>query len=126
MNPNTELVRQLLALLDDDTPTKPAFDNGMVGKYVIVRCTGAGVHAGKLVSHNGQECVLEDGRRLWYWKVPAGKPAFLSGIAQHGLGEDCKIGCPVQTHLTENCEILECSVTAERSIRGYASHGRTN
>jgi hypothetical protein len=54
-------------------------DNGMIGKYVIVRCRDAGVHSGILESHNGRECVLTESRRLWYWKTAKG--AFLSSAA---------------------------------------------
>lgn len=97
------------------------FDNGMVGKYVIVRCRDAGVHAGVLVSHNGRECVLNEARRLWYWK-PANGAAFLSGVAREGLHSDSKVGTPVTIHLTENCEIIQCSSDAQASITKAADH----
>lgn len=91
-------------------------DNGMIGKFVIVRCRDAGVHAGILVSHEGRECVLREARRLWYWK-PLNKAAFLSGVSVHGLHPDSKIGEPVNIHLTENCEIIECTPQAASSIQ---------
>ena len=97
-------------------------DNGMIGRYVIVRCRDAGVHAGVLVSHAGRECVLIEARRLWYWR-PANKAAFLSGVATEGLHADSKIGATVERiHLTENCEIIACSDGATASIRGAKSH----
>ena len=89
-------------------------NNGMIGKYVVVRCRDAGVHAGYLESHEGRECVLRDARRLWYWKPTKG--AFLSAVASYGLNNDSKVGCPVRIHLTENCEIIECSPEAAASI----------
>lgn len=98
-------------------------DNGMIGKYVIVRCRDAGVHAGVLVSHDGRECVLEEARRLWYWKPNNGQ-AFLSGVATDGLHEDSKIGNPIRVHLTENCEIIECTEAAAASIREAKSYVR--
>ena len=98
---------------------------GMIGKYVIVRCHAAGVHAGVLVMTDGRSCVLAEARRLWRWRVPIGAPDFLSGVATHGLADDCKIGAPVRIALTENCEILECSAAAEKSIRGFATCTRT-
>ena len=101
--------------------TAPQIDNGMIGSYVIVRCRDAGVHAGELVSHNGRECVLKGARRLWYWK-PANGAAFLSGVATEGLSDTSKVGAPVDTHLTENCEILLCTDKAEKSIRGAKNH----
>lgn len=97
-------------------------DNGMIGKYVIVRCRDAGVHSGYLESHNGRECVLTESRRFWYWK-PADKKSFLSGCATNGLHKDSKIGETVaRIHLTENCEIVECSSKAERSIKEAPSY----
>jgi len=110
-------LKELIAGKDHQT-----LDNGMIGKFVIVRCRDAGVHAGVLVAHNGRECVLKDSRRLWYWK-PANGAAFLSGVAVDGLHGDSKVGKPVPTlHLTENCEIIECSTEAAASIKAQPNH----
>jgi hypothetical protein len=100
--------------------TKP-LDNGMIGKCVIVRCRDAGVHAGVLEAYNGRECVLNEARRLWYWK-PANGAAFLSGVATEGLDGTSKVGTPIRVHLTENCEIIECSTVAAQSIREAPSY----
>lgn len=109
-------LRELLA--EDASPT---IDNKMVGKYVIVRCRDAGVHSGILESHNGRECVLIESRRLWYWK--AAKGAFLSSVAVDGLSDESMIGKEVpRIHLTENCEIIQCTNDAEKSIRDKAAH----
>ena len=100
----------------------PVIDNGMTGRYVLVRCRDAGVHAGTLVSHNGRECVLTDARRLWYWK-PANGAAFLSGVAVDGLHGDSKVGKAVpRIHLTENCEITLCTDEAVKSIQAQPNH----
>ena len=113
--------KEFAKLISSHIKSEP-FDNGMIGQYVIVRCRDAGVHAGYLVSHNGRECVLDDARRLWYWKPAAGS-AFLSGVAVDGLHEDSKVGKPVRRiHLTENCEIIMCSSEAEASIRYQDNH----
>ena len=91
-------------------------DNKMIGKYVIVRCRDAGVHAGYLESHNGRECVLTESRRLWYWN-PANGQKFLSGLALVGADDSSKIaGKLPRIHLTENCEIIQCTDVAEKSI----------
>lgn len=87
-----------------------------INKYVIVRCRDAGVHAGVLVSAEGRSCVLHEARRLWYWK-PASNGAFLSAVALYGLDASSKVGEPVTTFLTENCEIILASEAAEKSIR---------
>lgn len=97
-------------------------DNKMVGKYVIVRCHDAGVHAGVLESYSGRECVLLESRRLWYWK-PANKKSFLSGVAVEGLDSTSKVGTSIsRIHLTENCEIIECSEKSAKSIREALDH----
>jgi hypothetical protein len=56
-----------------------------VGRFCIMRCQGAGVHAGYLVSQNGDQAVLSNSRRLWSWKTRDG--IALSGLAIHGLEE---------------------------------------
>ncbi len=104
------------------TPNKTTFDNGMIGQYVIVRCRDAGVHAGVLESHSGRECVLRDSRRLWSWK-PRKNKTFLSGVAVTGLHDGSKVGTTLpKIHLTEDCEIIQCTVEAENSIRNIADH----
>lgn len=92
-------------------------ENGMKGKYVIVRCHDAGVHAGVLEANEGREAVLLESRRLWYWK-PANGQKFLSGVAVAGLHKDSKLGAELpRLHLTETCEIIECTSEAAASIR---------
>jgi hypothetical protein len=103
--------------------TKSEIDNGMAGKYVIVRCRDAGVHAGILESHSGRECVLKESRRLWYWKNK-GDARSLSGIATNGVHKDSKVGDELaRIHLTENCEIIQCTSDAETSIRKAPVNG---
>jgi len=97
-------------------------NNGMLGQYVIVRCRDAGVHCGYLHMHHGRECVLTDSRRLWGWKPAKGK--WLSAVANHGLHSDSMISEVVaRIHLTEDCEIIQCTDTAAESIRSFPSHG---
>lgn len=95
-------------------------ENGMIGRYVIVRCHDAGVHAGVLEGNEGREAVLTESRRLWHWK-PAARKKFLSGVAVSGLDKSSKVGATLERlHLTETCEIIQCSPDAERSIREIA------
>jgi len=113
--------REIVTLLGGVQIATASIDNKMVGEYVIVRCHDAGVHAGVLESYSGRECVITESRRLWYWKPARG--AFLSGVAVHGLDKASKVGAPLpRHHLTENCEIIECSAEAEQSIRSQAVH----
>ena len=119
-----ELLSNLLAVVKQHSQqtAQPAdkLDNGMLNKYVLVRCRDAGVHAGVLVSHYNRECVLTEARRLWKW-VPT-KGGLLSAVAEHGLKDESIVGCPQRRiHLTETCEIAECSPEAEVSIRSKAN-----
>jgi len=85
-------------------------------KYVIVRCRDAGVHAGEYVSHSGREVVLNNARRIWYWRGAN----CLNEIASCGCKKpkDCKISTPVsRITLMEACEIIECLPQGEKFLR---------
>jgi hypothetical protein len=89
----------------------------LIGKFVIVRCHDAGVHAGVLVDNDGREAIIKDSRRLWYWK-PANGKKFLDGVSVAGLDESSKVSCVVACrHLTETCEFILCTDEAAESIR---------
>lgn len=85
-------------------------------KYVIVRTYSAGVFAGELESRNGQEVVLTNARRIWYW---AGA-ASLSQLAMEGTKkpEECKFPCEVdKVELLQAIEILDTTEVAKKSIK---------
>jgi len=87
------------------------------GKYVIARTYSAGVFAGNLVSKKGQEVVLSDARRIWYWSGAAS----LSQLAMEGTSDpsSCKFPIAVnRVELLEAIEILDVTKKAEKSIRG--------
>ena len=84
--------------------------------YVIVRTYSAGVFAGNLMSRDGKEVVLNNARRIWYWKGAAS----LSQLAMEGTSDptNCKFPCEVvEITLTEAIEIIRCTKKAEKSIR---------
>lgn len=86
-------------------------------KYVIVRTCSAGVFAGELESRNGQEVVLRNARRIWYW---AGA-ASLSQLAMEGTSkpDECKFPCEVdRVELLQAIEILDVTDKAKESIKG--------
>jgi len=86
-------------------------------KYVIIRTHSAGVFAGYLESRKGQEVVLTNARRIWYWDGAAS----LSQLAQSGTSkpQNCKFPEAVdRITLTQAIEIIEVSAIAKTSIDG--------
>lgn len=86
-------------------------------KYVIVRTYSAGVFAGYLKSRKGKEVVLQDARRIWYWKGAASLSQLsIDGTSSPG---ECKFPAAVdEVLLTEVIEILPVTVKAKASILG--------
>ena len=86
-------------------------------KYVIVRTYSAGVFAGEIESRKGQEVVLLNARRLWYWDGAAS----LSQLAMEGTSKpgNCKFPCEVdRVELLQAIEILDVTAKAKESIKG--------
>ena len=86
----------------------------MIGKLVIVRTYGAGVHVGTLKSRNGQEVSLSDARRLWRWRGAN----TLHEVAIHGVDEAyTRLSDPVEhIILTSAIELMLVSDTAKMSL----------
>lgn len=86
-----------------------------VERYVIVRTQSAGVFAGTLESRVGQEVVLLNARRIWYWDGAAS----LSQLAMEGTSkpQNCKFPIEVsRVELLEAIEILDVTDVARQSI----------
>lgn len=86
-------------------------------KFVIVRTYSAGVFAGELESRNGQEVVLRNARRIWYWDGAAS----LFQLAMEGTSkpENCKFTCEIdRVELLQAIEILDVTEKARESIKG--------
>ena len=84
-------------------------------KYVIVRTYSAGVFAGTMESRNGQEVVLTNARRLWYWSGAAS----LSQLAVSGTSKpsECKFPVAVpRVELLQAIEILDVTPEGKKSI----------
>lgn len=112
-------LKQIAALFGSQTPAVQANQqHPMVGKYCIARCYAAGVHAGEVVSVDGENVILKNSHRLWSWKAKDG--VALSGVAQHGVDRSkCKIDALNSViYLTGVCELIPCSVVAQESING--------
>ena len=105
-----------IAALFSGAQTTAAPVNPVIGQYCIARCYSAGVHAGEVVSVDGENVVLKDSRRLWSWKAKDG--VALSGVAQAGLSTDnVKVDLVNPTiYLTGVCELIPCSDKAKESI----------
>jgi len=87
------------------------------GKHVIARCYSAGVHAGVVVSVDGDTAILKDSRRMWSWKAQDG--IALSGVAQNGVKSDSKIDTMnPEIYLTGIAELIPTTAKAKESING--------
>jgi len=87
--------------------------------YVIVRTYSAGVFVGHIKERNGQEVVMQNARRLWFWDGAAS----LSQLAMDGVSkpQNCKFPCEVaEITLLNVIEIINCSEKAVKSIKGVA------
>jgi len=81
----------------------------------IVRTYTAGVFYAVVESRNGQEAVLRDVRRIWYWSGAAS----LSQLAMEGTKDpgNCKFPCVVdRIEVTQVIEILDTTEAARKSI----------
>lgn len=84
-------------------------------KYCIVRTYSAGVFAGYLESRTGQEVVMREARRIFYWDGAAS----LSQLAMSGTSkpQNCKFPEAVnRVELLQAIEILDCTEAAKKSI----------
>ena len=82
---------------------------------VIIRSRDSGVHYGFLASKTGDEVVLKNARRLWYWDGAAS----ISEIAVSGVSkpENCKFTVRVpKITVIGVCEIIPCTSTAVKNI----------
>ena len=86
-------------------------------EYCLVRTYSAGVFAGFVKERNGQEALVLNARRIWYWDGAAS----LSQLSVDGTSkpENCKFPCTVErVVLTNVIEVLPCTKKAKQSIEG--------
>jgi hypothetical protein len=109
--------KQLVAMFSKQQ-TSIASQHPFIGEYCIARCYSAGVHAGEVVSVDGENVILKDSRRLWSWRAQDG--VALSGVAQNGIDKSKSKIDVVNPHiyLTGVCELIPCSDKARESING--------
>lgn len=111
--------REIAAIFGSAMPKSPGEPaNPAIGRYCIVRCQKAGVHAGIVKQANSQFVELENSRRLWYWK----SSFVLSDAAVDGIiAKESKIACQVDIVIIpwhDVAELLPCSAKARKSIEG--------
>lgn len=88
-------------------------------EYKIVRTRSAGVFAGYIEDEDGQEVIMVNARRLWYWSGAAS----LSQLAEDGVSKpiECKFPKEVRRiKLLEAIEILDCTEKARKSIKSVS------
>ena len=89
----------------------------MLNKKVIIRAEKAGVFFGTLKEKEGNEVILTNCRRLWYWDGAAS----ISQLATEGTTapNKCKFTVWVdEIAILGVIEIIPCSDTAIKSIEG--------
>ena len=108
--------KELAAFFNSATPAMPSNNaHPFIGKYVIARCYAAGVHAGEVVSVDGENVILKNSRRLWSWK--AKDDVALSGVAQFGLNSGCKIDAMnPEIYLCGVCELIPVAEGVKEAI----------
>ena len=110
--------RELAAMFGSNQEPHMSIGKHFVGMYCIARCYAAGVHAGEVVSVDGENVILKDSRRLWEWKAADG--IALSGVAQHGIKAGSKLDVvnPV-IYLAGVCELIPVADGVREKIHGY-------
>lgn len=91
--------------------------NTTTNQKVIIRADRAGVFYGELKSRNGDEVMMENVRRIWYWSGAAS----LSQLAVDGVSrpDECKFTVYVPTMtILGVIEIIPCTEKAIKSIEG--------
>jgi len=101
------------------------FVDAYEGKYVIVRSYESGVHFGKIKYYDPttRHVLLEDSRRLWYWRG-----FTLSYCANHGMADDqAKLSEFVkELIITGVIELIPCSEKAINNMKDYPVHDPLN
>ena len=99
-------------------PQQPQTDlNSMLGKKCVVRTYSAGVWFGEVAEKSGNEVILKNARRIWYWH--AAESISLSAVALYGINQDkSKIVAAVPAVWLEAIELIPASDKAIADIEG--------
>jgi hypothetical protein len=89
--------------------------NNMVGKKCIVRTHSDGVWFGEIGEKFGDEVIIFNARRMYYWWASQG--ISLSAVALYGINQEkSKIVEPCAQHWTKAIGITLCTDVAIKSI----------
>ena len=108
-----EIYEMIKDKLDKEINIKSISD--LEGNYFIVRTYSAGVFFGKLKDKERDEVILDECRRLYYWKTNKG--ISLSEVAVSGLHDNSKVCCETFSHWCKAIELIPCSKCAVESIK---------
>lgn len=86
----------------------------MVGQKCIIRTYSAGVWFGKIDQKSGNEVIVSNARRLWYWK--AKKSISLSAVAKYGISSESKISPLVDKVWLQAIELITTTKESSDSI----------
>lgn len=87
----------------------------MIGKYCVVRGRDSGVFAGTVKEIQGQQVLMGNARRIWYWDGAAS----ISQLAKDGTAapENCKFTVRLDSMLIlDVVEVIPCTQKAMESI----------
>lgn len=89
----------------------------MENQYYIVRCDRAGVFFGKIKGKTGNEVVMTDVRKLWYWDGACA----VEQLAVYGVSrpDKCKFTITVaEMAVMQPIQIIPCTEKAAEIIKG--------
>ena len=99
--------------------TQTQTESPMIGRKCVIRTCNAGVHFGTVTVHQGQQVVLTNARRIYYWE----KAFTLSAVATHGIGGNSKVSCEVsEILLTDALELIPMSKKSIKNLEGQSVH----
>lgn len=87
----------------------------LVGKVCLFRTYSAGIHYGTLLEKDGQDCLLMNAKRIWYWSGACS----ISQIAMEGSKDisNCKIAVMVDSILlSQVIEIIPMTKSAIHNL----------
>lgn len=108
----------IMKLLGLESKPEQRPESPMLGRVCMVRTYSAGVHFGEVVSKNGQNVVLKNAKRVFYWT----QACSLSQLAIDGSkdNKNCKISKTVpEIELDQAIEVIPMSVNAIENLSEF-------